>query len=66
MLDSDSQPNSPPTAPALPQCPECSARRAILRIITGRSGCEYWTMRCTGCGAIHLDIVNPVTEPQAS
>ena len=38
-------------------CPDCSARLAILRIITGRGGAEYWTMRCTECGGIHLDIV---------
>jgi uncharacterized Zn finger protein len=28
-----------------------------MRIIAGRDGSEYWTMRCTNCGAIHLDIV---------
>ena len=29
----------------------------MLRIIPGRAGAEYWTMRCTKCGGIHLDIV---------
>ena len=38
-------------------CPECSAELAVLRIIPGKAGCEYWTMRCTKCGGIHLDIV---------
>jgi hypothetical protein len=34
----------------------------VLKIIPGRAGrggCEYWTMRCTRCGGIHLDIVEP-------
>jgi len=31
----------------------------VLRIIPGRAGAEYWTMRCTHCGGIHLDIVRP-------
>ena len=38
-------------------CPDCHAELAILRIITGRAGAEYWTMRCTECGGIHLEIV---------
>jgi hypothetical protein len=29
----------------------------VLRIIPGRSGAEYWTMRCTRCRGSHLDIV---------
>ena len=40
-------------------CPECRGGLAILRIISGKAGSEYWTMRCTRCGSIHLDIVNP-------
>jgi uncharacterized Zn finger protein len=40
-------------------CPECRGGLAILRIIHGREGSEYWTMRCTHCGGIHLEIVNP-------
>jgi hypothetical protein len=35
----------------------------VLRIIPGRAGAEYWTMRCTRCGGIHLDIVNPSAAP---
>jgi uncharacterized Zn finger protein len=38
-------------------CPQCSASLAVLRIIPGKAGAEYWTMRCTRCGGIHLDIV---------
>jgi uncharacterized Zn finger protein len=40
-------------------CPECRGGLAILRVIPGREGSEYWTMRCTHCGSIHLDIINP-------
>jgi hypothetical protein len=29
----------------------------VLRIIGGRAGSEYWTLRCTRCGGIHLDII---------
>ncbi|WP_196237269.1 MULTISPECIES: zf-TFIIB domain-containing protein [Bradyrhizobium] len=36
-------------------CPECKAELALLRVIPGRA--EYWAMRCTGCGGIHLNIV---------
>jgi uncharacterized Zn finger protein len=38
-------------------CPDCNADLTVLRIIPGRAGAEYWTMRCTRCGGIHLDIV---------
>ena len=49
--------------PTLSTCPDCSASLAVLRIITGRAGAEYWTTRCTRCGGIHLDIVNRSTGP---
>ncbi len=41
----------------LTNCPDCEADLTVLRIIPGRTGAEYWTMRCTKCGGIHLDIV---------
>jgi uncharacterized Zn finger protein len=41
----------------LTNCPDCQADLAVLRIIPGRAGAEYWTLRCTRCGGIHLDIV---------
>jgi uncharacterized Zn finger protein len=44
-------------------CPDCTASLAVLRVIVGRGGAEYWTMRCTDCGGIHLDIVNPSPAP---
>jgi uncharacterized Zn finger protein len=56
-----------PTAAAHPvvtACPECSGGMTVLKIIPGRAGrggCEYWTMRCTRCGGIHLDIVEPAS-----
>jgi hypothetical protein len=45
--------------PVLSSCPQCRGGLAVLKIIpgAGRGGCEYWTMRCTRCGGIHLDIV---------
>ncbi|MDI1264041.1 MAG: hypothetical protein PS018_12375 [bacterium] len=45
--------------PVLSACPDCSGALSMLRIIAGRGGAEYWTMRCVGCGGIHLDIVKP-------
>lgn len=48
-------------APVRAECPECHGELAILRVFGGRAGAEYWTQRCTKCGAIHLDIVQPVT-----
>ena len=47
------------------ECPECEGELAILRVISGRAGCEYWTQRCTRCGGIHLDIVEPVAAKLA-
>ena len=52
--------------PTLSTCPDCAASLAVLRIIPGRAGVEYWTMRCTGCGGIHLDIVNGASAAEAS
>jgi hypothetical protein len=56
------QPQVPPRATAYAQsarsnCPDCSASLAVLKVIGGRADVEYWTMRCTRCGGIHLDIV---------
>ena len=45
-------------------CPDCEGQLRVLRVIGGRAGAEYWTMRCTRCGGIHLDIVNgPSSSP---
>jgi uncharacterized Zn finger protein len=45
-------------------CPQCNARLAVLRVIGGKAGSEYWTLRCTRCGGIHLDIVKPQDASQ--
>jgi DNA-directed RNA polymerase subunit M/transcription elongation factor TFIIS len=50
----------------LTNCPDCQADLAVLRIIPGRAGAEYWTMRCTRCGGIHLDIVGAREVTQGS
>ena len=47
------------TRMVLSNCPECDGELAVLRVIGGRAGSEYWTMRCTDCGGIHLDILKP-------
>jgi len=50
------------TTTARSHCPDCKGDLAVLRVIPGRaksdSRAEYWTMRCTKCGGIHLDILN--------
>jgi uncharacterized Zn finger protein len=43
-------------------CPECEGQLKVLRVISGRAGSEYWTMRCTRCGGIHLDIVKGASQ----
>ena len=55
-------PKTPFPAVVRSNCPDCDAALAILRIIPGRAA-EYWTMRCTECGGIHLDIVDATPEP---
>jgi Zn finger protein HypA/HybF involved in hydrogenase expression len=44
-------------------CPDCQGRLTVLRVIGGRAGAEYWTMRCIHCGGIHLDIVKGSSAP---
>ena len=49
-------------------CPDCNGDLAVLRVIAGRakpkSSSEYWAMRCTDCGGIHLDILNAPPLPR--
>jgi uncharacterized Zn finger protein len=47
-------------------CPECNGQLRVLRVIAGRAGSEYWTMRCTRCGGIHLDIVKGASPSPAA
>ena len=62
MVEIRSLEKQPETTPAasrqvMSNCPQCSASLVVLRIIPGKAGAEYWTMRCTKCGGIHLDII---------
>ena len=59
----DPKPTQEPSRQAMSNCPQCNAGLAVLRIIPGRAGAEYWTMRCVRCGGIHLDIVK-AASPQ--
>ncbi|HKO73233.1 MAG TPA: zf-TFIIB domain-containing protein [Bradyrhizobium sp.] len=63
MSSLENQPIPLPSAKVRCKCPECNASLAILRVIAGKAGSEYWTMRCTRCGGIHLDIVKSSTIP---
>ncbi|QWG17544.1 hypothetical protein KMZ68_21665 [Bradyrhizobium sediminis] len=65
MLESESKRAAPATATVLSDCPQCDAPLAVLRVIGGRAGSEYWTLRCTRCGGIHLDIVKPSPTSRA-
>ena len=53
---SEAKPAQPSSRQVMSNCPQCSASLVVLRIIPGKAA-EYWTMRCTKCGGIHLDIV---------
>jgi uncharacterized Zn finger protein len=57
MFEFEAKPGPAPATAARTNCPDCEAPLTVLRIIPGRA--EYWTMRCTRCGGIHLDIVQP-------
>jgi uncharacterized Zn finger protein len=43
-------------------CPECRGSLAVMRVFSGKARSEYWTLRCTRCGGIHLDIVKSRAE----
>ncbi len=63
------EPHAKPPAAVRSNCPECEGGLKVLSIISGRAGSEYWTMRCTKCGGIHLDIVKgsaPAPAPSPS
>ena len=47
-------------------CPDCEGELRVLRVIGGRAGNEYWTMRCIRCGGIHLDIVKDPSPSSAA
>jgi Zn finger protein HypA/HybF involved in hydrogenase expression len=53
-------------------CPDCNGALSVLRVIPGGAKLEaksefrseYWTMRCTKCGGIHLDILKAKPQPR--
>ncbi|MGB9115993.1 hypothetical protein [Bradyrhizobium sp.] len=55
-----------PSASVRSNCPECDGQLRVLRVIGGRAGSEYWTMRCTRCGGIHLDIIKGASPSPAA
>jgi Zn finger protein HypA/HybF involved in hydrogenase expression len=61
MPRSKSDPAAQPPTQALSVCPLCHAELTVLRIVPGRAGIEYWTLRCPRCGGIHLDTVEGAT-----
>jgi uncharacterized Zn finger protein len=63
MSHYETEQTSSHAGPVLSNCPQCAAGLAVLRVFAGRAGCEYWTMRCTRCGGIHLDIVQASPSP---
>jgi uncharacterized Zn finger protein len=66
MSHYETEPTASPSGAVLSSCPQCEASLAVLRVIPGREGCEYWTMRCTRCGGIHLDIIQAAPSPQTA
>lgn len=62
MSEHGTAPVSPLTRNIRTDCPKCHAPLAIVYVVGGRTGAEYWTMRCRRCGAIHLDIVKPTAD----
>ncbi len=56
---------SPATRTVRSHCPECRGSLAVMRVFSGKAQTEYWTLRCTRCGGIHLDIVKPEAETVA-
>ena len=57
------RPNPAPSTDVRSRCPDCLGELAVLRVIPGRARSEYWTLRCTACGGIHLDILKASPVP---
>jgi hypothetical protein len=47
-----------------PQCLQCQAPALVQRSTPGRTGFEYWTLRCTKCGRVSE--VQIQTDPMRS
>ena len=45
--------------PVRSQCPDCTGSLAVLKVMGGSAGSQYWALRCVLCRGIHLDILNP-------
>jgi uncharacterized Zn finger protein len=65
MSETIAEPIASPSAEVISSCPLCSGRLVVQRIIPGRSGLEYWRLRCTKCGQIHQDTVNTSSSSAA-
>src|SRR5258708_22478637 len=61
----ETEQTSPHAGPVLSNCPQCDADLAVLRVIGGRAGGEYWTLRCTRCGGIHFHLQQASPPPAA-
>ena len=57
MLESEPKPAHSAPVTVRSRCPQCGGGLAVQRIMSGRAGSEYWTMRCTSCGGIQLELV---------
>lgn len=66
MRESEFHPTQSVSPMVLSNCPECDAELAVLSVIGGRAGSEYWAMQCTECNGIHLDIVKPAPSPHTA
>jgi uncharacterized Zn finger protein len=64
MHITETPPAASPATAVLSDCPQCNGPLAILRVIAGKAGAEYWTLRCIRCGGIHLDTIktSPATH----
>jgi uncharacterized Zn finger protein len=65
MSESDTDAAKSASSTMLSNCPQCAADLAVLRVIGGKDGSEYWTLRCTRCGGVYLNIVkaSPPAQP---
>ena len=62
MLDTEVNPSEAVRS----SCPDCEGELRVLRVISGRAGNEYGTMRCIRCGGIHLNIVRDPSSPSSA
>lgn len=46
----------------LSRCRHCNGELAVLSVINGRAGLEYWALQCIACHGVDLDIIEPPTR----